>query len=326
MKIEHASVAMQACHTFYSECEVSVESEHSFREVVDGVSASLGDDAAEQTQLRLMLESLIAHMLSLLSDGKGARRRARQAGEGMTRPESEGTDSPGRLTARPERAVDMSWRSERTETLREHESSDFSSVGKVCTADGRELSFNLELSMCRDYSCTRTVRQSGTVRLRDPLVLNFDGKAAELSGQCFAFDLDVDGTREMIDGLGSASGYLAFDRNGDGVINDGRELFGTRSGDGFADLMALDDDGNRWLDEADKAFTFLRVWQHDATGKPRLSTLGEKGVGALYLGSVDTPFSLTDGDNRVLAQIRASGVYLSEDGRAGSLQQIDLAV
>ena len=57
-----------------------------------------------------------------------------------------------------------------------------------------------------------------------------------------------------------------------------------------------------------------------------MSTLGEKGVGALYLGSVDTPFSLTDGDNRVLAQIRASGVYLSEDGRAGSLQQIDLAV
>lgn len=326
MKIEQSSVAMQTCYAYSSECEVKVESERSFREVVDGVSASQGPDADEQAQLRLMLASLIAHMLSLLSDGQGVRRSARLASEETPRSASEMSDTSGRMTARPVRAVDMSWRSERTETVREHERSDFSSTGRVCTADGRELNFNLELSMCRDYSCTRTIQQSGTVRLRDPLVINFDGQAAELSGRCFAFDLDADGTREMIDGLGSASGYLAFDRNGDGVINDGRELFGTRSGDGFADLMALDDDGNHWLDEADKAFAALRVWQHDATGNARLSTLGDKGVGALYPGASDTPFSLTDDDNRLRAQVRASGIYLSEDGRAGSLQQIDLAI
>ena len=325
MKIENASVAMQACHSFSSECEVKVESERSFRAVVDGVSASLDADADEQAQLRLMLESLIAQMLELLSGKQGARLSARQAADDAATMAT-GMETSARTDTRPARAVELSWRSERTETVREHESSDFSSAGKVCTADGRELCFNLELSMCRDYSSTQTIQQSGTVRLRDPLVINFDGKAAELSGQCFAFDLDVDGTREMIDGLSGASGYLAFDSNGDGVINDGRELFGTHSGDGFADLAALDDDGNHWLDEADKAFASLRVWQHDATGQARLSTLGEKGVGALYLGSSDTPFSLTDSDNRLLAQVRASGVYLSEDGRAGSLQQIDLAV
>lgn len=325
MKIEHASVAMQACHTFSSECEVKVASALSFGEIVDGVSASLDADADGLAQLRLTLESLITRILDLLSGKQGRRLSARQATDDAATTAT-GMGLPERQAGRPARVVELSWRSERTETVREHESSDFSSAGKVCTADGRELNFNLELSMCRDYSCTRTIQQSGTVRLRDPLVINFDGKAAELSGQCFAFDLDVDGTREMIDGLGSASGYLAFDRNGDGIINDGSELFGTRSGDGFADLMALDDDGNSWLDEADQAFASLRVWQHDATGNARLSTLGEKGVGALYLGSSETPFSLTDGDNRLLAQIRASGIYLSEDGRAGSLQQIDLAV
>jgi len=126
--------------------------------------------------------------------------------------------------------------------------------------------------------------------------------------------------------LGSASGYLAIDNNADGRINDGSELFGTRSGDGFADLARFDSDGNHWLDEADPVFDSLRVWQHDAGGKDILSTLRDKGVGALYLGSTETPFALTDKENRLLAQIRASGVYLKEDGRAGSLQQIDLAV
>jgi hypothetical protein len=41
---------------------------------------------------------------------------------------------------------------------------------------------------------------------------------------------------------------------------------------------------------------------------------------------VETPFSLTDSENSLLAQIRASGIYLREDGGAGTLQQIDLAV
>jgi len=57
-----------------------------------------------------------------------------------------------------------------------------------------------------------------------------------------------------------------------------------------------------------------------------LSTLAARGVGALYLDAVATPFSLTDSENRLLAEIRASGVYLREDGGVGTLQQVDLAV
>jgi hypothetical protein len=162
--------------------------------------------------------------------------------------------------------------------------------------------------------------------LHDPLVINFGGRAAQLEGQCFAFDLDADGQAETLHELGGASGYLVIDRNGDGRINDGSELFGPGSGDGFADLAALDGDGNRWLDEADAAFSTLRVWQRDASGQDHLASLGERGVGALYLGSTATPFALTDGDNRRLGQVRASGLYLNEDGSAGTLQQIDLAV
>lgn len=319
MKVEQSSVAMQACHKFSSECEVKVESERSFRTIITGVSAS--DEKDAQAQLRLMLESLIARMLTLFTGKQDTPvtdvREVLQTGA---------TDAPDRMPARPARTVEMEWSSTRTETVREHESSDFSSSGKIQTKDGRVLDFSLDLSMCRDYECVRTSEASGKVELRDPLVINFDGKAVELSGKRFAFDLDADGTSELIDGLGSASGYLAIDSNADGRINDGSELFGTRSGDGFADLARFDSDGNHWLDEADAAFDTLRIWQHDASGKDSLSTLRDKGIGALYLGSTETPFSLTDKENRLLAQIRASGVYLREDGRAGSLQQIDLAV
>ena len=65
---------------------------------------------------------------------------------------------------------------------------------------------------------------------------------AEVSDQTFYFDLDADGKEEEISVL-NGSGYLALDKNGDGTINDGSELFGTRNGDGFADLAQYDEDG-----------------------------------------------------------------------------------
>lgn len=94
--------------------------------------------------------------------------------------------------------------------------------------------------------------------------------------------------------LASGSAYLAIDSNTVGRINDGSELFGTRSGNGFTDLARFDDDGNRWLDENDDVFERLRIWQPDPVGKASLETLHDRGVGALYLGSTETPFSLTD--------------------------------
>ena len=220
----------------------------------------------------------------------------------------------------------MEWSSELTESLREHEATSFSASGSVRTADGRNIDFTLGLTMCRDYSCERTLRQSGSVELRDPLVLNFDGGAAELTGQRFAFDLDADGSDEQLPGLAAGCAWLAFDRNADGRINDGSELFGTRSGDGFADLACLDDDGNGWVDEADSAFSSLCLWRRDEDGNDALNALGEMRVGALYLGSAETPFALTNSENARRGYIRASGVYLREDGIVGTMQQIDLAV
>jgi hypothetical protein len=328
MKIEQSAVAMNSAHSFASECEFKIDSTISFRRVFAGVAqaeaASAANNSDRQSQMLMMLEQLIARMLALIS-GQPVQpgsplselREVLQTGPAVLPQNSANAQAQG---------GEMEWTSAFTETIRESESSQFSSTGKILTADGRALGFTLDLSMCRDYSCERKRVESGTLALRDPLVINFDGQAALLAGKRFAFDLDADGKTEAVNALGSGSGYLAIDRNADGRINDGSELFGTRSGDGFADLAAFDDDGNQWLDEADAAFGALRIWQRDEAGKESLSSLGDRGVGALYLGAASTPFSLTDGENRLLGQIRASGIYLNEDGSAGSLQQIDLAV
>ena len=249
MIVEQSSVAMTASHEYVHESEIVAT--RSFRMVMGEVSRESESDDA-QLRLVALLQNLIARMLEAISGTRQAATRLPEAlfGDAALADPETGTSAGGR-------SMRMEWSSELTESLREHEATGFSASGSVLTADGRSIDFTLGLTMCRDYSCERTLRQSGSVELRDPLVLNFDAGAAELTGQRFAFDLDADGSDEQLPGLAAGSAWLAFDRNADGRINDGSELFGTRSGDGFADLACLDDDGNGWVDEADSAFSSL---------------------------------------------------------------------
>jgi len=323
MKIEQSTVAMTASHSFSSEYVVSSETTSSFRTLFDGAAQTSAlaaiSEEDRQRQLLLMLESLIARMLEFISGN----RTSKISDLRETLP-AEGQSSPRRA-----RQTEMEWTTETTESISEHERSQLASTGKVRTADGRTLDFALELGMCRDFSCERKAITVAKAVLRDPLVINFDGRAAALSGKCFAFDLDGNGQSESFAALASGSAYLAFDGNDDGRINDGGELFGTQSGNGFADLAQFDLDGNHWIDENDAIFDRLRLWEPDGEGgegHDKQTSLKARGVGALYVDSIETPFSLTDSENRLLAQIRASGVYLREDGGVGTLQQVDLAI
>lgn len=209
----------------------------------------------------------------------------------------------------------------------EEETTSFSTTGTVKTSDGREFNFNLELSMSRSF--TEAYFQSTTFpapRFTDPLVINLDCDAADVTDQKFYFDLDADGHEEAISMLSGGSGFLALDKNGDGKINDGSELFGAASGNGFADLAKYDSDGNGWIDEADEIFKDLLIWTKDSNGNDRLIGLGEAGVGAIYLGSAQTEFSLNSlATNEANARIRSTGIFLYENGGMGTVQQLDLA-
>lgn len=209
----------------------------------------------------------------------------------------------------------------------EHETTAFVSQGKVRTEDGREISFDVSFEMSRSFEQRTESYSQLQYVMCDPLVVNFGGDVAELGDQKFFFDLDADGEEEEISGFSSNSGFLALDLNGDGVINDGSELFGTKSGNGFADLAKYDSDGNGWIDDNDEVFAKLKIWTKDADGNDVLVSAKDKGMGAIYLGNVDTEFSLTDTfDNALKGAVRRSGVYLNEDGTAGTIQHVDFAV
>lgn len=215
---------------------------------------------------------------------------------------------------------------DRHESYSEAEQTTFSASGKVTTTDGREIDFSLQLSMSRSYHTESDVslRLGDAARKTDPLVLNFSGTAAQLSDQRFAFDLNADGQTEQINFVAPGSGFLVFDRNGDGKINDGRELFGPTTNDGFQELGALDSDRNGWIDENDAAFNQLQIWTRTSDGKDQLQSLAAAGVGAISLSRISTPFDIKNNDIQLLGHIRNSGIFLQESGAAGTIQQIDL--
>ncbi len=209
--------------------------------------------------------------------------------------------------------------------LHETETTQVSARGEVHTADGQTIAFDLQLKMNRSMTQTfnSSVRSGDAVR-QDPLVLNFDGQGAALTDTRFSFDLNADGQSEQMAFVAGGSGFLAWDKNGDGRVNNGSELFGPQSGDGFADLAKLDSDGNQWIDSHDPAFAQLHVWQRDAAGADQLKTLEQAGVGALYLGNVASPFTVKTASGQTQGQVRSTGVFLTESGQAGTLQQVDL--
>lgn len=201
--------------------------------------------------------------------------------------------------------------------------------GVVRTADGREIRFALRLDLQREYRETSEIVLRGgseAPQRKDPLVINLSASSVSFERERIAFDLDADGVAEQIPNVTAASGFLALDRNGNGRIDDGSELFGARSGNGFAELAQLDDDGNGWIDESDAAFAQLRIWRRDAQGSEQVQTLAEAGVGALHLGSARGDFEIRASDQTPLAEVRSTGLYLRESGQVGSLQQLDFFV
>lgn len=209
----------------------------------------------------------------------------------------------------------------------EFESTTFASQGVVQTQDGRSIGFNIEVSMSREFTTEFNILETENYIKTDPLMINLDTNIGSVSDQKFYFDLDTDGKEEQISFAGQGSGLLALDKNGDGTINDGSELFGTKSGDGFKDLAGYDNDGNGWIDENDSVFSRLKVWTKDAEGNDYLINLKEADVGAIYLGNADTQFSLKNDENKLNAEIKKTGIYLRESsGAVGTLNHVDMVI
>ncbi|WP_018608980.1 hypothetical protein [Uliginosibacterium gangwonense] len=210
-----------------------------------------------------------------------------------------------------------------TSVHEEVQQTSYQAKGNVTTADGRSISFDVGLMMQR-YERTEissSFDATNAPKSKDPLVLNLSTDQVRLTGNSVAFDLNSDGSKEKLATLASGSAYLVLDRNHNGKIDNGSELFGPSSGNGFSDLSQLDSDHNGWIDENDAAYSQLAVWNPGGT----MESLANAGVGAIALQNSATPYTIKEG-GKELGNVRATGVFLTESGEARTIQQVDMVV
>ncbi|HHQ4547320.1 TPA: hypothetical protein ACSP15_004016, partial [Aeromonas veronii] len=222
------------------------------------------DDGLDNRQrlIKLMIEAMLGHEIELPKPIKPTE----EGGEGVTQGEA------AAQAAEPDQLVEV------TDTLLQQEQLNVVASASVATRDGQTI--QLDLGFVLDWRQLEVSQRRTTLNaLKDPLVLSLDGKIAGLTDARVKFDIDQDGKEDSLPGLSEGSGFVALDRNGNGTIDDGGELFGARSGNGFGELATLDEDGNGVLDERDSQFSALQFWQPEQSP----IALVELGIGAILL-------------------------------------------
>ena len=159
----------------------------------------------------------------------------------------------------------------------------------------------------------------------DPLTLDLNGNGIETlaaNGHDGAmFDHERLGIRTATGWVHGNDGILVYDRNGDGKINDGGEIFGDNTllkngktaAHGFEAAADLDDNGDGKLDAADSAFSKLGVWRdlnHNGISEEgEIFALKDLRIKSLNLGYTQADKDL--GNGNTLAEV---GSYTDEDG------------
>lgn len=119
---------------------------------------------------------------------------------------------------------------------------------------------------------------------RDPLAIDLGETGIVLHSldNGVNFDLDNNGFAEKTAWIGTEDGFLALDRDGNGSIDNGGELFGdqvilengSKSSSGFEALAELDDNEDEKINSKDEAYEQLLVWvDDDHNGKSKASEL-----------------------------------------------------
>ncbi|WP_380181710.1 calcium-binding protein [Kalamiella sp. sgz302252] len=128
-----------------------------------------------------------------------------------------------------------------------------------------------------------------------PIILDLDRDGIETQARTkgIYFDHDNNAFAESSGWVGHDDGLLVWDRNGDGNINGGSELFGnnaylkdgTQASNGYQLLAEYDENGDKVIDKEDSLYHMLQVWQdknsNGMVDSGELMSLQEAGVAAI---------------------------------------------
>ncbi|MEZ5616213.1 MAG: calcium-binding protein [Rhodocyclaceae bacterium] len=170
---------------------------------------------------------------------------------------------------------------------------------------------------------------------RDPIILDLDGDGLETVGLAsnVYFDHDGDGVLTKTGWAGKDDALLVWDRNSNGSIDTGAELFGdftplpngTLAPNGFAALAALDSNGDGILDANDPAFAELKLWrdasQDGVSQGGEFISLTDAGIVSLNLTNLLKNQRLSNGNT-----LSREGSFTRADGTTAAMGEFKLAI
>ena len=176
----------------------------------------------------------------------------------------------------------------------------------------------------RQFFITATTAQS-------PLILDLDGDGVEttLTTDGAYFDHDGNGFAEQTGWASSDDGLLVWDRNGDGCINDGKELFGDQTllkngvlaTNGFQALAEWDDNLDGKIDVNDSIWSNLKIWQdYDGDGYSAMDEL--QGLADLGICSIDTGYTNSSYVDPNGNEHRQVGGFTRTDNTTGTMSDV----
>lgn len=265
---------------------------------------------------KMMLEIILIRFLGI--DPKKAKEKANQQCQ---------FNPPSNNEAPKKTVIKTDYDYSRVIEYTKKDSVDYSAKATIKTED-KDINIDLNIAYSKEFYEKNEERiKFSEIKYIDPIVIQYSKESSSLDflddELTFTFDLDSNGQEEEISKLKEGNGFLAIDKNNNGIIDDGSELFGPNTNDGFEELREYDSDNNGWIDENDSVFKDLRVWTKDSNGKDKLFALGDSEIGAIYLKDSSTDIDINKSVKDPLAHLKTTSFFVREDGTAGLISSFD---
>ncbi len=214
--------------------------------------------------------------------------------------------------------------------------------------DNKKANLNYQLNLHASYSSMRRIETTAAA-LKDPLIIQFGTPSIGYINGYAKFDINNDHKQNDLPIFSGDVGYLVFDKNNNNRVDNGGELFGPTTNNGFSELAQLDSNNNGFFDNQDNKFSQVYIWQpkqaktnnnekslseqpnaqvNKQANKQNLVSLSQAGIKAISLNAIATPFNFRDqskgSKGAINAQLTQTSFAITNNNQALGVHQIDV--